>query len=106
MKDINRTCRCTICEKKIKYKLSINSANIHEKRICLECFFYSKKAVKLSVLIFGLLGLFIFFIDFFHPEFVITLIMNGILILFGLFYYFVFIVLKILRKRISFTYKK
>lgn len=114
MKDTARTCRCSICDKTIKYRLSIATDKIHEKRICLECAFYEIKAVKLAVFIFGLLGLLIFSVDFIHPNFIseshlfkiISLVISGILVLMGLIYYLIFIFLKIFRKRISFKYKK
>ena len=110
MKDTARTCRCSICDKTIKYRLSISTAQIHEKRICLECAFYKKKAVKLVVFIFWLLGLLIFSVDLIFKESylfrIISLVINGILVLAGVIYYLIFIFLKIFRKRISFNYKK
>lgn len=114
MKDTFRTCRCSICDKTVKYRLSIATAKIHEKRICLECAFYEIKAVKLSFFIFWLLGLLIFSIDLIQPNFmsashlfkIIFLVISGILVLMGLIYYFIFIFLKIFRKRINFKYKK
>lgn len=110
MKDTARTCRCSICDRTIKYRLSIATDKIHEKRICLECAFYEKKAVKLAFFIFGLLGLLIFSVDFIFNESylfkIISLVVSGILVLAGLIYYLIFIFLKIFRKRISFKYKK
>ena len=114
MKDTARTCRCSICDRKIKYSLSIKTDRIRENRICLECAFYERKSVKVFFLIVAILGFLVCFSDFIFHDFIkenclardIYLGFSCVLVFVSFFYYFVLIILKVLRKRVSFKYKE
>lgn len=113
MNEVIRTCRCSICDKTIKYKLPKNTDKIREKRICLECAFYEIKAVKVLILVIGLIGVIIFTLDLFNFDFlenriykISSLIGSGLLVILGVVYYLILPFLKLLRKKISFKYKK
>lgn len=113
MNEVIRTCRCSICDKPIKYKVTENTDKIREKRICLECAFYEIKAVRVLFLIIGLIGVIIFTLDLFNFDFlenriykISSLIASGLLVILGVIYYLIFLFLKLLRKKVSFKYKK
>lgn len=113
MSEVIRTCRCSICDKTIKYKMLKNTDKIREKRICLECAFYEIKAVKVLILVIGLIGVIIFTLDLFNFDFlenriykICSLIGSGLLVILGVVYYLILAFLKLLRKKVSLKYKK
>lgn len=111
MSEVTRTCRCSICDKTIKYKVPKNTDKIREKRICLECAFYEIKAVRVLILIIGLIGVIIFTLDLFNflenrIYKISSLIGSGLLVILGVVYYLILPFLKLLRKKVSFKYKK